>query len=101
MKTTAIEIPKERIAEYSKKWKLKELSIFGSALGDDFGPESDVDILVEFLDDADWDLYDWIDMIDELSAIFGRHVDLVAKEGLRNPYRRRSILGSREIVYEA
>jgi predicted nucleotidyltransferase len=68
-------------------------------LRDDFGPASDVDVLVEFEPDAPWSLYEWIDMMDELRAVFGREVDLVEKDGLRNPFRRHAILTSREVVY--
>jgi len=44
-------------------------------------------------------LYDWVDMIDELKGIFGRDVDLVGKEGLKNPFRRREILRTAEVIY--
>ena len=94
-----IDIPKRKIADFCRKWKVKELSLFGSALRDDFGPDSDVDVLVELAPDHGLSLYDWVDMIDELKEIFGRDVDLVAKGGLRNPFRRREILRTAEVVY--
>jgi predicted nucleotidyltransferase len=96
-----IEIPGERLAEFCRRWKVAELSLFGSALRGDFGPKSDVDLLVEFAPGASWSLFEWMDMIEELKAILGREVDLVSKQGLRNPYRRRAILGSREVLYAA
>lgn len=80
---------------------LSELSLFGSVLREDFGPDSDVDVLVTFVPNAPWSLFDWVDMVDELKAIFGRDVDLVEKEGLRNPFRRHAILTTREIIYAA
>ena len=80
---------------------MKEFSIFGSALRDDFGPTSDVDVLVELHPDHGLSLYDWIDMIDELKTVFRREVDLVAKGGLRNPFRRQEILRTAEVVYAA
>jgi hypothetical protein len=95
----AIAVDRTRIAEFCHKWRVKELAIFGSALRDDFGPESDVDVLVELQPNHGLSLYDWVDMIDELRAIFGRDVDLVAKGGLRNPFRRNSILRTAEVVY--
>ena len=96
-----LEVPREQIAGFCCKWKVRELALFGSVLRDDFGPDSDVDILIEFTDGAEWSLYDWVDMIDELRDIFGRAVDLVSKEGLRNPFRRHAILTTREVLYAA
>jgi predicted nucleotidyltransferase len=97
----AIAVDKTRIAEFCRKWRVRELAIFGSALRDDFGPESDVDVLVELEEDAPWSLFDWVDMIDELKAIFEREVHLVEKGGLRNPFRRHEILTTREIIHAA
>ncbi|HWE92679.1 MAG TPA: nucleotidyltransferase family protein [Tepidisphaeraceae bacterium] len=87
------------LVEFSRRWKVAELSLFGSVLRDDFGPQSDVDVLVSFRPDAHWSLMEWVDMQDELEGLFGRRVDLVAKGGLRNPFRRHEILNNREIVY--
>ena len=89
----------ERIETFCRKWKVNEMSIFGSALRDDFSAESDVDVLVDLEPGHGLTLYDWVDMIDELRDIFGRDVDLVSKGGLKNPFRRREILRSAEVVY--
>jgi len=97
----AISVDRERIAEFCRKWRVKEFSIFGSALRDDFGPDSDVDVLVVFEDDAEWDLFDHIHAEDELRLIFGRDVDLVEKGALRNPFRRRNVLNNREVIHAA
>ena len=94
-----IEYDPERIAAFCRKWKIAELALFGSALRDDFRPDSDVDVLVELEPGHGLDLYDWVDMIEELEALFGRKVDLVAKGGLKNPFRRREILRTAEVVY--
>jgi len=91
--------PAERIAEFCRRWKVKELSLFGSSLRDDFRPDSDIDVLASFEPEADWSLFDFVDMSDELEAIFGRKVDFVEKEGLRNPYRRQRILATKEVIY--
>ena len=96
-----VSIDRSRIADFCRKWRVRELAIFGSALRDDFGPDSDVDVLVELDPDHHLSLYDWVDMIDELRAIFGREVDLVAKGGLRNPFRRNEILRTAEVLYAA
>jgi hypothetical protein len=58
-----------------------------------------VDVLVSFAEDAPWSLDDWVDMIEELKVIFGRKVDLVEKEAVRNPFRRHEILNTREVIY--
>ena len=75
------------------------LILFGSRARGTADDSSDVDILVAFDDDADWSLYDWVDMIEELKGICGREVHLFSKKGLRNPFRRQKILATREVVY--
>ena len=101
MKRTNIDIPKNKIEDFCKRWKIAEFSIFGSALREDFSHKSDIDVLVSFEPDIPWSLFDWVDMIEELQRIFGREVDLVEKSGLRNPFRRREILNNRQVIYAA
>jgi predicted nucleotidyltransferase len=101
MTQSHIDIPKERIAEFCRRWKIREFSLFGSVLRDDFRPDSDVDVLVVFEPDAPWGLFELVDIADELEAIYGRKVDLVEKDCLKNPFRRHSILTTREVVYAA
>lgn len=96
-----IDIPSERVASFCRKWLITELSLFGSVLRDDFGPASDVDVVVSFDAGATWDLWDLMDMRDELAQMFGRDVDLIEREGLRNPFRRHEILTTRRVVYAA
>lgn|SRR5574337_2095500 len=99
-----ISVPTERIAEFCKKWRIREFAFFGSVLRDDFGPDSDIDVLVTFAEEAKHTLFDLVDMEDELRAIFGRDVDLVSKRGIessRNPLRKTAILESAEAVYAA
>ncbi len=93
-----MQLDRDALGEFCRKWRIRELSIFGSALRDDFGPDSDLDFLVSFEPAATWDLWDLVTMRDELAAITGREVDLVEKEGLRNPYRRNRILSTREVI---
>ncbi len=90
-----------RIEAFCRKWGVTELSVFGSALRDDFSDDSDVDVLVALRPGHGLTLYDWLDMIEELRAIFGRDVDLVAKGGLKNPFRRREILRTARMLYAA
>jgi len=87
------------LAAFCQTWKICEMSVFGSALRDDFGPDSDLDFLVSFENEAGWDLWDMVAMRDELMSIVGREVDIVAKEALRNPYRRKEILTHREVIH--
>jgi hypothetical protein len=101
MDTPRIQVPMDRIREFCLKWKVKEFSLFGSVLRDDFRPDSDVDVLVLLADDAPWDLFDWVDMIEQLKAIFGRQVDLVEKTAITNPFRRHHILRNRKVIYAA
>jgi predicted nucleotidyltransferase len=95
MATIAIEIPKAELRAFCKKWKVTELALFGSVLREDFGPESDVDVLVTFAGDAPWTLFELVDMQDELAAIFGHPVDLLTRRGVEqslNRFRRQAIL---------
>jgi predicted nucleotidyltransferase len=96
-----IHIPLKQIEDFCRRWKIAEFSIFGSALREDFSAKSDVDVLISFEPDIPWSLFDWVDMIEELQEILGRPVDLVEKSGLRNPFRRREILNSRQVIYAA
>jgi len=96
-----ITVHRKRIEVFCRKWKVKEFSLFGSVLTDDFQPDSDVDVLVTLDEDAKWSLFEWVDMIDELKDIFGRDVDLVEKTAIRNPFRRHHILRTHEVVYVA
>lgn len=101
---SAIEVPTDKIAEFCRKWSIVELSLFGSVLRDDFGPESDVDVLVTFTEEANWDITDLVDMQEELSEILGRKADFVMRECVeasRNLIRRRHILNSLEPIYVA
>lgn len=98
---TRIAFAPAAIADTCRRWKVSELSLFGSVLRDDFRDDSDVDVLVVFDRAARWSLLDLVDLRDELSAHFGRPVDLVEKAALRNPFRRQSILASRKVVYAA
>lgn len=92
------------LAQFCQRWKVAELALFGSVLRDDFGPDSDVDLLVTFAPDADWSLLDHIRMQQELAELLGRSVDLVSKRAIEhsaNPLRRREILSNARSVYVA
>ena len=95
-----IQVPREQIEAFCRKWKIRELALFGSVLRDDFRPDSDVDVLVEFQDDFHPGFRGWNRMVEELEALFGRKVDLVRKELVVNPYRRQHILRNQQVVVE-
>ncbi|MCL6561237.1 MAG: nucleotidyltransferase domain-containing protein, partial [Firmicutes bacterium] len=82
-----IEVPKEKIAEFCRKHHVKQLAFFGSVLRDDFGPNSDVDVLVEFEPDAKVGFIRLAEMEMELGEIIGRKVDLNTAGSL-SPYFR-------------
>jgi len=99
-----IPIDRKKVADFCRRWKITEFALFGSVLRDDFRPDSDVDVLVTFAPDAEWSLFDDVDMEEELSAIFGRKVDLVSRRAVErsdNWIRRKAILSTAEPVYVA
>ena len=99
-----IELPMEQIAAFCRKWEIAELSLFGSVLRDDFRPDSDVDVLVTFAQNAHWGFDQLLEMKGELEALFGRPVDMVERRLVdESPYyiRRRHILTHMEPIYVA
>ena len=97
-----MDIQEESLADFCRRWKIRRFALFGSVLRDDFGPDSDVDCLVDFAPDADWSLLDVIRAEQELSELIGRPVDLVERpvvERSENWIRRRSILESARTIY--
>ncbi|QYK49041.1 MAG: nucleotidyltransferase domain-containing protein [Phycisphaeraceae bacterium] len=96
-----LSISDDRIADLCRRWRIVEFSLFGSVLTDDFGPESDVDVLVAFEAGATPTLERWLDLIDELRAVIGREVDVVERRLVTNPYRRHHILTHRKVLYAA
>lgn len=101
MVNARISVPHRQLTDFGQRWHIQELALFGSVLREDFRDDSDVDVLVSFEEDCAIGLWEMADMLGELEALFGRDVDLVEKEGLQNPFRRRAILDTREIVYAA
>lgn len=93
-----VQVDRERIAEYCRRHRILRLSLFGSVLGDNFGPESDVDILVEFAPDAKVGLIRLSGMEIELSRILGRKADIRTAQDLSR-YFREGVLAQAEVVY--
>jgi predicted nucleotidyltransferase len=97
--TSEISIPRERLEEFCRRWKIVELRVFGSALREDLRQDSDLDLLVKFAPDADWSLMDHVAMEEELAGLAGRKVDLVSQRAIErssNWIRREAILESAE-----
>ncbi|MBP0030097.1 nucleotidyltransferase domain-containing protein [Roseofilum reptotaenium CS-1145] len=95
--------PEEQIQTFCQQWSVTELSLFGSILREeDFHRDSDIDLLIAFSADADWSLFDHIQMQQELEALFNRKVDLISKRAVlrsHNPIRRQEILSTAQVVY--
>lgn len=96
----AIEIPQDRVADLCRRYKVLQLALFGSALRDDFGPDSDVDFLVEFDPTAQIGFLTLAKLQRELSAMIHRRVELVPKHGLKDRIRQ-AVLASAKVVYAA
>ena len=99
-----VSIPMARLSEYCRANGIARLAVFGSALRVDFGPDSDIDLLVEFEPDRTPGLFDFARMEQEFADLFGREVDLVDRLGVersRNYIRRAAILESAETIYAA
>ena len=99
--TLQIELPhRQKISKFCIRHHIRKLSIFGSALGEDFGPESDIDILVEFEEDSVPGLLALVKMEEELSRLFGRTVD-IRTPGDLSRYFRNEVLERAEVQYVA
>jgi uncharacterized protein len=97
---SAVEVPEGRLKEFCRRYRVRELSVFGSALREDFGPDSDVDVLVEFEPSARVGFIELSRMQRELSELLRRRVDLVPKPGLKEKIRQ-AVLDSAEVIYAA
>ena len=98
----AIELPTEKIKAFCQKWQLTELALFGSVLRDDFRPDSDIDVMVQFDPDAHPAFSTLDQMETELKTIFDRDIDLITRQGIessRNYLRRHEILSSAQVIY--
>lgn len=94
--------PPATLAEFCRRWRIEELSLFGSALRSDFRPDSDVDLLVSFAPEAEWSLLDHARMERELERLLGRKVDLVSRIAIEqspNRVRREEILSTSRPIY--
>jgi predicted nucleotidyltransferase len=100
MSRARIDLPQDQIAAFCQKHHIRKLALFGSVLRDDFRPESDVDVLVEFEPVRPVGLIRLAGIQRELSALLGRSVDLNT-EGFLSPYVRNEVLRDAETHYVA
>ena len=99
-----IDLPREQIAEFSRRWGITEFAFFGSVLRDDFGLESDIDVLVRLTPNSGLTLLDVARMERQLTELLGRNVHLATWNGVEqsaDEILKESILGAAETVYAA
>ena len=94
-----LEVPRDAIVQFCRRHHVRRLALFGSALRDDFRPDSDIDVVVEF-DAAHIPGLEFFSIQDELSAMFGRNVDLNTPKSL-SPYFRDQVVSEAEVLYDS
>ena len=100
----SVDIPVEPLNEFCHRWKVSELAVFGSALHENYSLESDLDLLISFKKDAQWGLFDLVNMESELGIIFNKEIDLVEKNAVTNSanyIRRKGILDDAQIIFQS
>lgn len=103
--SSGVKVPfdSKTLGDFCRRRGIAKLEVFGSALRDDFGADSDVDLLATIREDAHPTLFDWADMQEKLSEMFGRKVDLVSRwaiERSKNPFRKNAILSTTVPIYD-
>ena len=88
-----------QIAGFCKRWRIQKMGLFGSVVRDDFGPDSDIDVLAVYAPDVKRSLFHVVGVQDELAEMFGREVDFVEKRSLKNPFTKQEIFRSYRIIY--
>jgi uncharacterized protein len=95
-----VQVDAANLADLCRRYQVRELSLFGSAARGDMRPDSDIDLLVEFLPNADIGLVEHAGLMLDLEKLLGRKVDLVSKNGLK-PRVRPYVLADARLVYAA
>jgi len=93
-----------KIKEFCTRWKVISFSLFGSAINNEFRADSDVDVLLDFAPDQSLNLFDYVDMREELVEIFKRSVDLVNQKVLaksNNQIKKDEIMNNSKVIYAA
>ncbi len=95
-----IELNMNRIVALCKKYKVNRLFVFGSVLTDKFNGESDVDMIVDFKKEEVGDYFDnYFDFKYSLQDLFGRDVDLIEEQSIKNPYFKSNVESTRQLIY--
>ncbi len=97
-------ISTEVLADFCRRWRIRELALFGSALRPDFRDESDFDLIATFVPEVRWNVLDHLKMEEELADLLGRPCDIVTREALDedpNFLRRNRILANAQTIYAA
>jgi hypothetical protein len=97
---SSLVLPIEEIAELCRRYRVRELAVFGSAARGEMRPDSDIDLLVEFQPDAPGGLLDYTGLMLDLSEVLHRRVDLVEREALK-PLLRKAVLSEACTIYAA
>ena len=92
-----LQLDADQLTALCRRYRVRELSVFGSAARGELRPDSDIDLLVEFLPDAEIDLVDYAGFMLDLANLLGRKVDLVSKKGLK-PIIRASVLKEAQLL---
>jgi uncharacterized protein len=95
-----IQVEETKLTELCRQYHVRGLPLFGSAARGEMRPDSDIDLLVEFIPEAKVDLFDYSGLMLDLAKLIGRKVDLVSKKGLK-PLIRESVLKEARLVYAA
>jgi predicted nucleotidyltransferase len=96
-----IMLPIEQIKAFCVRFGVEEFSLFGSVLRDDFGPDSDVDVMLQFRAGHGFTFENTPEIYDALKKIFGREVDVIEKGRIKNPFRRHAIMSSYRVIHAA
>lgn len=95
-----VQLPEAQIGEFCRRYQVKELAVFGSAARGELRADSDIDLLVEFLPDAQVSLLQHFAAERELSELLGRRVDLVSRRALRTALKDQ-VLSEARLIYAA
>src|ERR1700728_186178 len=96
-----VEVPLDQIERFCNRFGVEQFALFGSVLREDFGPDSDIDVLLKFKPGHGFTFENTPDIQDELESMFGRPIDVIEKGRIRNPFRRHAIMSSYRVVYAA
>jgi len=100
LEKNGIHMSYEDVVKICERYRIAELSLFGSVIRDDFNENSDVDFLVVWENSSmNNDRWDFITIIDDFTRLLNREVDVIDVDELTNPIRRKSILSTCEMIY--